>query len=156
MDTFREFAGNVQDNVKEHLQGLDNAELGMVFRDGLDELHEIADQSVPIYNQSIVNVCLDGSLLHEEPEIEGAITPLQMMQYVLYDAAIREGYVAFEAFKEDDVDEAERFRAFLDDYGRPEDLEDCEEAYVRFDSARDTIESETYEEVYEDWRENNP
>jgi len=150
MDTLREFNELVTEGVEDALKSLDNNDLGMAFRYGLDDIHEIADQSIPVYYQEVVNVCLDGNLLNEEPEIEGATTPIQMMQYVLYDEALRTAHEAVEEFKDDEKDERERFREFLEESG--DDHDDCEEAYCAFRSARDTIESEVYEEEWEDWR----
>jgi len=156
MDTLREFHDHVDDSMRNVLEGMENDDLGMAFRDGsFDDLHEIADQSVPVYSREIVNVCLDGSLLYEEPETGGATTPIQMMQFVLYDEALRRAYDFFKEYRNDEEDERRRFMEWLEQYGH--NHEDCEEAYHAFRSPRDTqeivIESEVYGEVWDDFKE---
>ena len=54
-----------------------------------DDLHEIADGAVPTYTATVFAALVELGLGSEEPEIDGADSPVKMAQYVLYDYAYR-------------------------------------------------------------------
>ncbi|MBW2636004.1 MAG: hypothetical protein JRC86_00510 [Deltaproteobacteria bacterium] len=138
---------NMRCAILEELEGLGNSDLGMVFRDGLETDHEIADGMIPVYTQELIDLAAENTwLLTEEPELE-CKTGLQSIQFNLYEEFLKVSWTTIEEFKEDDEDEKQRFENFLTNHEG--DFEDCEEAYHAFDSAR-TSESDVYEEVWED------
>jgi hypothetical protein len=156
-DTLRGFESYCHDMARDHLEGLDDADLQEVFRHGLDDAHEIADGCVPVYYHEVVNICLDGNLLNQEPEIDGATTPMQMMQYILFDEAARIICWAVEEFKDDEADQRERFYQYLRSECDREEDTDLEEVYWGWrDNPRagtGADDCDLYEEVFTEWKE---
>ena len=159
--SYRDFEKNVREAVRDVLSSMDDDALGLLFRDGDFEFHEIADSCVPAYYTDLCDLCLEGNLMNVEPEIGEAKSPAQMMAFVLYEEAYRLACDAFESFKEDEEDETDRFRCFLQDFGRPEDLEDAETAYgLWVDDPRRNVpewddDSSFYEDIWRDWADSN-
>ena len=150
MDAYRQMREGAADGVRDFLSSLDNSDLRMAFRNGTDDLHEIADSAVPIHYGNIFEALLEGGLSSVEPEIDGATNPAQMAQFVLYDECLSEVHDAVERFKEDEEDERERFVTFLSERV-PGDFEDCDAAVDEFDTARDSLAFD-YEEIFEEWK----
>jgi|GEM_PF-2750702 len=160
-DEYREMLRRVEDDVEDQLGSMDDSDLGMAFRDGDIDFHEIADSAVPIHYGSIFEALLEAGLSSAEPEIDGATNPAQMAQYVLYDEAEREAHEAFERFKENEEDQERRFREFLSEHETEARQWDAEEAYWQWDDdpRRNVSEwhddSEWYEDIFADWRSAN-
>jgi len=158
MDSYREFIKNCEAAVWDVLGDLDDADLGEALRHGFDEVDGIADSCVPVYNQETVNVMIDGSLMHVEPELEAGRSAIDVMRTVLYEEASQACYRAVEEFQEDEADQWDRFKAFLGDYPSPERLECAEDACDAWtdDPRRGTDgwpdDPEWYEECFNDWK----
>ena len=157
--TFRDFEESVCASVRDALGYLDDSDLAMMFRDGDFDAFEIADGCIPVYYAELCDVCLDGGLMNVEPEIGEAKSPAQMMQFVLFEEAERIAHEEFGRFREDEEDEASRFRAFLGRYGEPWELVDGETAYDLWtDAPRRNVDEwgddpDFYEAIWKEWSE---
>jgi hypothetical protein len=66
-----------------------------------DDLHELADGAVPTYTVTVFAALVELGLGSEEPEIDGADSPIKMAQYVLYDYAYRLAALLIDAINEE-------------------------------------------------------
>ena len=98
--TIRDVCADALDDFKDRIDNYDGDD---------DDISEIADSNVPIYTMDLIRLCMDRlDLLCDEPEIGPAETPLQAIQYNVYDCIYQHLHDYWEN-RPDDEDEDDTY-----------------------------------------------